>query len=89
MLSTGTRPAPVGTDIQRSRPWPADDTRGITTARGRNVHKSESCPKYQHTLDMARKFNRKIHPVQHVTTGEARAAGKGIFSHCFADDTTA
>ena len=85
LADKGRRPQ-VGTDRQRARLWPKDDTPGITTARSRNVHKNEDCPKYQHTLDVSRRYNRKIHPVQRVTTGEARAAGKGICSHCFADE---
>lgn len=78
------RPDQVGTAEQRKRAWPPDtNTRGFITARGRNIHSSEQCPKYRHGIAIAKQRGRKIHPVQWTTTGSARAAEKGICSYCW------
>lgn len=80
------RPPQQGTAEQRGRDhlWPADpNTRGFITPRSRNVHSIESCPKYLHTVDIARKHGRKVHAPEWTTTGAAYAAGKGICSGCW------
>lgn len=80
------RPPQHGTAEQRGRDlWPADpNTRGFITPRSRNVHSTESCPKYLHTVEIARKHGRRVHAPEWTTTGAAYAAGKGICSGCWA-----
>lgn len=79
------RPDQVGTAEQRARDlWPADPrTPGFITPRSRNVHRGTDCVKYAHTVSIARKHGRRVHTPVWTTTGEARAAGKGICSHCW------
>ncbi|MGI9000539.1 MAG: hypothetical protein ACR2GH_02615 [Pseudonocardia sp.] len=42
------------------------------------MHVSEDCPGYRAGVANARNRGATVHPVQRVTTGEARARGKGI-----------
>jgi hypothetical protein len=78
------RPDQVGTPEQRARQWPTNpNTRGFVTARSRNVHRTTECVKYVHTVNVARQRGRTVHPPVWTTTGDARANGKGICSHCW------
>jgi hypothetical protein len=79
------RPDQVGTAEQRARNlWPADPrTPGFITGRSRNVHRTTDCVKYAHAISIARRRGRTIHEPTWTTTGEARAAEKGICSHCW------
>jgi hypothetical protein len=79
------RPDQVGTAEQQARDlWPADPrTPGFVTPRSRNVHRTTDCVKYAHTVSIARKHGRTVHPPVWTTTGDARAIGKGICSHCW------
>lgn len=78
------RPDQQGTDEQRGREWPANpNTRGFVTPRSRNVHRTTECKKYVHTVNIARKFGRRVHDPVWTSTGIARSNGKGICSHCW------
>lgn len=81
------RPDQVGTAEQRARDlWPSDKrTPGFITPRSGNVHQTTDCIKYAHAVSIARRRGRVVHEPVWTTTGEARANGKGICSHCWSE----
>jgi hypothetical protein len=48
----------------------------IVTMKGARYHVDNACLGYQQGLRNSLKLGRQIHPVEHVTEGEARRRGK-------------
>ena len=72
-------------EYQLRNKWPADDTVGIVTVKGRTFHADERCPGYQQGLREAARKGREMQPVEKVTAAAARAREKAPCSRCWRD----